>query len=340
MHIDDIARTISEDVNSPRLLSEEAVNPEKEWYEYDYSGPGWDNVARPLVDCLRRMKKARDRHLGDGPDKILIIQGSDRNKNTCPQEDPKSLDLAKMAVTKAEELGAEAKLLDLSRVTSEADKRIWPCKGCYSTSPALCHISCSCFPNESLNQAPDWMNEEIYELLVECHGLMIVCPVYWYGRPPILSAMLSRMVCFDSANPDPTTTLTDDKSSVKDIKKAKELERGPNEGGDNLWHYHLNKVLAGRRFSVFVHGDADGVTPVADGIINTLSWMGLVSSGPWANQSKYIGYMDTYSDSKTHIDDDDKASVESCVAGLIESVKQWRANDMPMPRFPDNEIMK
>jgi hypothetical protein len=52
--------------------------------------------------------------------------------------------------------------LDLSLLTSEYGRKIHPCKGCVSTAMPLCHWPCSCYPNHSLNQVHDWMNE-IYE---------------------------------------------------------------------------------------------------------------------------------------------------------------------------------
>ena len=56
---------------------------------------------------------------------------------------------------------------------------IYPCKACFSTSPALCHWPCSCYPNYSLGQTHDWMND-IYPMWVAAHGIMIVTPVNWY----------------------------------------------------------------------------------------------------------------------------------------------------------------
>src|SRR5262245_2201043 len=69
--------------------------------------------------------------------------------------------------------------LDLSRTTSEYGRTIHPCKACASTSMALCHWPCSCYPNYSLGQVHDWMND-IYPLWVAAHGIMIIAPVNWY----------------------------------------------------------------------------------------------------------------------------------------------------------------
>ncbi len=65
--------------------------------------------------------------------------------------------------------GFSVTVLDLSRAASEYGRHIHPCKSCYSTSAALCHWPCSCYPNYSLGQTHDWMNE-IYPMWVEAHG--------------------------------------------------------------------------------------------------------------------------------------------------------------------------
>src|SRR6516225_213046 len=55
--------------------------------------------------------------------------------------------------------GMELEVLDLSRLASEYGRNIHPCKACFSTAPALCHWPCSCYPNYSLGQTQDWMND-------------------------------------------------------------------------------------------------------------------------------------------------------------------------------------
>ena len=46
----------------------------------------------------------------------------------------------------------------------------------------LCHWPCSCYPNHSLDQTNDWMNE-IYERWVAAHAIVIVTPIHWYQTP-------------------------------------------------------------------------------------------------------------------------------------------------------------
>jgi multimeric flavodoxin WrbA len=120
-------------------------------------------------------------------------------------------------------------VLDLSRTTSEYGKTIHPCKSCASTSMALCHWPCSCYPNYSLGQVHDWMNE-IYPLWVAAHGIMLITPVNWYQAPGPLKAMMDRLVCADGGNPDPSSTHG---------KKAAKPKRWSLQGG------HTSRALAG-----------------------------------------------------------------------------------------------
>ena len=88
---------------------------------------------------------------------------------------------------------------------------------------------------------------DIYPMWVAAHGIMIVTPVNWYQVTSPLKLMMDRLVCADGGNPDPTRT------HGKDAKKAKELELAG-------WDYPRH--LAGRLFSVVVHGDVEGAENV------------------------------------------------------------------------------
>lgn len=151
------------------------------------------------------------------PSRVLLICGSARNDGTCPGEMSKSFRLAKIVRETLEHTDIQVDLLDLSLITSEYGRNIYPCKGCVSTAMPLCHWPCSCYPNHSLNQNNDWM-AEIYERWAAAHAVIIVTPVYWYQSPGPLKLMIDRMVCADGGNPDPTST------SGKNAGKAKALE--------------------------------------------------------------------------------------------------------------------
>jgi multimeric flavodoxin WrbA len=129
----------------------------------------------------------------------------------------KSYRLAQMAQSVFSDEHAQVDLLDLSRLTSEYGRQIHPCKACFSTSPALCHWPCSRYPNHSLGQVHNWMND-IYPRWVAAHGVMIITPVNWYQTP--LKLMMDRLVCADGGNPDPTTI------HGKDAAEAKTIEIG------------------------------------------------------------------------------------------------------------------
>jgi hypothetical protein len=76
--------------------------------------------------------------------RVLLVCGAARNDKTCPGEMSKSYRLVEMAKSELERAEAEVDLLDLSLLTSEYGKVIYPCKACVSTAMPLCHWPCSC----------------------------------------------------------------------------------------------------------------------------------------------------------------------------------------------------
>jgi multimeric flavodoxin WrbA len=185
-------------------------------------------------------------------------------------------------------MGFAVDILDLSRLTSEFGKQIHPCKACVSTSVALCHWPCSCYPNYAVGQTDDWMNE-IYPLWVAAHGIMIVTPVNWYHAPTGLKAMIDRLVCADGGNPDPTST----HGKRPDEAKALELKGWP-------YPRHLD----GRHFAVVVHGDSIGAETLRRTLSDWLTDMSLVHVGRTAEVDGYIGYMEPYATSHQALDKD------------------------------------
>jgi hypothetical protein len=67
------------------------------------------------------------------PSRVLLICGSARNDGTCPGEMSKSFRLAKIVLETLEHADIHVDLLDLSLITSEYGRNIYPCKGCVST---------------------------------------------------------------------------------------------------------------------------------------------------------------------------------------------------------------
>jgi multimeric flavodoxin WrbA len=257
------------------------------------AGPGFADPDYELsLDWVRArdaIGKAQRRHDDpNGPTRLLLINGAGRSEHTCPGEMSKSWRLVEIARQALAGMQAvEVEILDLSRLASEYGRRIHPCKTCFSTAPALCHWPCSCYPNYSLGQTQDWMNE-IYPMWVAAHGIMIVTPVNWYHASSGLKLMIDRLVCADGGSADPTLT------HGKDARRAKELEPG--------WGYPQH--LKGRLFAIVVHGDAEGARGVRNALSDWLTSMGLRSAGPTAELERYIGYWAPYATSHRALDRD------------------------------------
>ena len=287
-----------------------------------FADPDYE-IAVDWLDARERIKAAELVH-GErtGPSRILIINGSSRSDQTCPGEMSKTYRLASIAREMVEkESGFAVDFLDLSRLTSEYDRVIYPCKACVSTAMPLCHWPCSCYPNYALAQVNDWMND-IYPLWVAAHGIMILCPVNWYQAPSSLKLMIDRLVCADGGNPDPTST------HGKDAKAAKEIElKG--------WHYPRH--LKGRLFSIVVHGDAAGAQDLRRGLADWLSDMGLVAAGHHALIDRYVGYYKPYATSHDELDRDEdfQEEVRNAARTLIAAVRLKRNGSLPDEHIPE-----
>jgi multimeric flavodoxin WrbA len=263
------------------------------------------------------IRQAQRRHdLQSGPARVLIINSSPRNDQTCPGEMSKTHRLARLAKAMLDRSpGIETELLDLSRLTAEYGRVIYPCKACVSTAMPLCHWPCSCYPNHGQGQVRDWMNE-IYPKWVAAHGILIVTPVHWYQAPSVLKLMMDRLVCADGGNPDPTTT------AGKDPAKAKALElRG--------WHYPRH--LAGRVFSLIVHADTAGAEGLRRMLHDWLNDMHLVSAGADAMLDRYLGYYEPYATSHESLDHDRaiQQEVRNVAKVLVRAVKASRRVRLP-----------
>ena len=283
------------------------------------AGPGYADPTYNLsIDWIRArdaIKEAQQRHDDVGLQKrVLLINGSSRNDQTCPGEMSKTYRLCKIAEPILAENGYAVDFLDLSHLTSEMGRQIHPCKACVSTAMPLCHWPCSCYPNYSLQQTDDWMNE-IYPLWVAAHGIMIITPVNWYQAPAGLKAMMDRLVCADGGNPDPTST----HGKKPDEAKAIELKG---------WDYP--KHLADRLFALVVHGDSIGAEGLRRNLADWLTDLELISSGRMAEKDGYIGYEEPYATSHKALDEDEamQQDVRSVATTLARAIKLQAENQM------------
>jgi multimeric flavodoxin WrbA len=272
----------------------------------------WLEARKSIREAEKRQKNPRSNS------RILLINGSTRSEQTCPGEMSKTYRLAKIAEQViAERKGFEVDLLDLSRLASEYGRIIYPCKACVSTAMPLCHWPCSCYPNHAMGQVNDWM-AEIYPRWIAAHGIMILCPVYWYQAPSSLKLMIDRMVCADGGNPDPTLT------AGKNPERAKEVElKG--------WHYPRH--LAGRVYSVVVHGDTVGVETLRRNLADWLSDMGLIAAGNAAIVDGYIGYYKPYATSHDELDREESfhEEVRNAARTLVNAVESLRRGELKRP---------
>jgi len=278
----------------------------------EFADPDYD-LSVDWIAARDAVRAAQARHDDPaGPLRILLINCSSRSEHTCPGEMSKSFRLIELArEVFAAEQGIETELLDLARLASEYGRNIYPCKACFSTAAALCHWPCSCYPNHSLGQNQDWMND-IYPMWVAAHGVMVITPVNWYQVSSPLKLMMDRLVCADGGNPDPTRT------HGKDARKAKELELAG-------WDYPRH--LAGRLFAVVVHGDVEGAENVRRSISDWLCFMHMCPAGSSAELDRYIGYWKPYATSHDELDADTaiQEEVRNAARTLLEGVKAKRA---------------
>jgi multimeric flavodoxin WrbA len=279
-----------------------------------FADPDYD-IAVDWLNARDAILRAQRRHddAGETP-RILLINGSARSEHTCPSEMSKTWRLVKVAEPVFAEMGFAVDILDLSRLASEFGKQIHPCKSCASTSMALCHWPCSCYPNYSLGQTDDWMNE-IYPLWVAAHGIRIVAPVNWYHPSTALKAMIDRLVCADGGNPDPSST----HGKKADEAKALELKGWP-----------FPRHLAGRHFGIVAHGDSVGAETLRRSLSDWLTDMHLVSAGGFAEADGYIGYMEPYATSHQALDKDEafQEEVRNVARALGQAVKLARAGKL------------
>ena len=280
------------------------------------AGPGYADPDYELsvewTDTKARLDQAQSTWADPATrSRVLLVCGAARNDGTCPGEISKTYRLTRWAKEVLDQAGIEVDVLDLSRLTSDYDRHIHPCKGCVSTAMPLCHWPCSCYPNHALSQTNDWM-AEIYERWVAAHGVLLLSPVYWYQSPSPLKLMIDRLVCADGGNPDPTST------GGKKPDKAKALELAG-------WDYP--KHLAGRTYGVVVHGDVAGIEGSRRGLCDWLDWMGFIDAGAAARLDRFIGYYEPYATSHEALDGDTavQEEVRNVARALAHAVGELRA---------------
>jgi len=294
------------------------------------AGPGYADPDYQLsvewIETKERLERAQQVWADPATrTRALVICGSPRNDGTCPGEISKTFRLAGLVREELVQAQLEVDFLDLSHVTSEYGRKIHPCKGCVSTAMPLCHWPCSCYPNHSLDQVHDWM-DEIYERWVAAHAIVIVTPTHWYSTSSALKLMIDRLVCADGGNPDPTSTHGKKPDEAKTIELAG-------------WGYP--KHLERRVYGLVVHGDVAGIEGTRRALSDWLDWMGLIEAGDQARLDRFIGYYEPYATSHDALDrdrdvQDETRIVARAVARTAAALRKGALTDvfsgMPRPR--------
>lgn len=188
------------------------------------------------------------RKLGDKKPKVLIFQGSPRDKDTCANMESKTHKVVEYMTSKWSPF-INFQVIDLS-VNQSKRPIIQPCKGCVSTAGGYhCHFECSCYFKGD-NKKPDLLKElDVYNLLQECDAFIIVSPIHWHSLSAQVKTLFDRLVCVNQ-----TLTIDDAKKLMGDgnIKNSDITGKFAKSGKYNdMLRNHLEGKVAG----FYVHGD-------------------------------------------------------------------------------------
>lgn len=179
--------------------------------------------------------------------KVVLVVGSARSPNCCPDEKSKTHKIAEM-IRKDFSDRVVFEIVDLSVKCDGVT--VQPCKGCVSTSSFHCHWKCDCYSKKS--DPKDLMHQQdVYTKLEECDGFFVLTPINWSSCSSVVKSFFDRLVC---AN----LTITAEEAgelmegSTKDAKKSRDLERSGKYNG------MLKNHLEGKRAGFFAHGNEGG----------------------------------------------------------------------------------
>lgn len=178
--------------------------------------------------------------------KIVVIQGSARDKDCCPGEDSKSEKIVK-EITKTDRA-----IFDIIDLSVKCDGVIvQPCKACVSTSCYHCHWKCSCY-SKGNKDVPDFMQDnEVYDRLEQCDGFYVCTPINWSSVSSVVKSFFDRLVCCNL-----TLTISNAKWVLdNDIKNAQKTRAAEQSGKYNSL---LKNHLEGKYAAFFAHGNNGG----------------------------------------------------------------------------------
>lgn len=194
------------------------------------------------------MLRFREFAKNKGKKKVVLVVGSARSAECCPDERSKTHKIAdRLRKEFADAVNFE--VVDLSVKCDGVN--VQPCKGCVSTSSFHCRWPCDCYSKQS--DPKDLMHkEDVYEKLGECDGFFVLTPVNWSSCSGVVKAFFDRLVCASlTMTADEAVELLGE-NHIKDSKKTREIERSGRH--NELLKNHLEGKVAG----FFAHGNEGG----------------------------------------------------------------------------------
>lgn len=188
------------------------------------------------------------RRLSGFKPKVLIFQGSPRDKDTCPNMDSKTHKVIDYIVDKWSPF-INFKVIDLS-INQSKKPIIQPCKGCISTAGGFhCHFQCSCYFKGNKKQ-PDLLKElDVYTLLQECDAFIVFSPIHWYSLTSQVKTLFDRLVCINQ------TLTVDDAKKIMGADNIKNSDVTGKFAKSGKYNGLLRNHLEGKYAAFYVHGD-------------------------------------------------------------------------------------
>jgi multimeric flavodoxin WrbA len=179
--------------------------------------------------------------------KVVLVVGSARSPDCCPNEKSKTHKLAD-AIRKEFSREVAFEVVDLSVKCDGVN--IQPCKGCVSTSSLHCHWPCDCFSKQS--DPKDLMHEQdVYKKLEESDGFFVITPINWSSCSSVVKSFFDRLVCASlSITSEQAKSLLD--GDIKNASKTRAMEKSGKY--QTLLRNHLEGKVAG----FFAHGNEGG----------------------------------------------------------------------------------
>lgn len=179
---------------------------------------------------------------------VLLIMGSARSSECCPDEDSKTNKICK----KIQEVFKDKVSFEVIDLSVKCDGiNVQPCKGCVSTSAFHCHFPCSCYSKES--DPKDLMYEQdVYKKLERCDGFFLLTPINWSAPTSVVKSFFDRMVCVNLTITTKQAKELFGEGEIKNSKKTRKMEK--EQKNINLLKNHLEGKYAG----FFAHGNNGG----------------------------------------------------------------------------------